>query len=122
MAEDEPGIDVTQRYCMRMRMRKLLLQTVNLAEFPPAGMHVAGMPIVMFEGILTNIDRRIQLYAVTPNNTYNVRAPTSLDAENLFCHFRDLDPKSTGVLMVDDIPSALETASYVMQMKLNPER
>ena len=103
-------------------MRKLLLQTVNLAEFPPAGMHVAGMPVVMFEGILTNIDRRIQLYAVTPNNTYNVQAPTSLDAENLFCHFRDLDPKLTGVLMADDIPSALETASYVMQMKLNLER
>lgn len=122
MAEYEPGIDVNERHAMRMRLRHLLLQSINLSEFPPPGSYVAGMPVVMFEVILTNIDRRTQLYAVTPKNMYNVRTPTSLDAENLFSQFRDIDPKSTGVLMTDDIPCAIETASYVLHKRLRPER
>jgi hypothetical protein len=122
MAEDEPGLDVMERHQYRIAMRNMLLGSTKLAEFPPPGLHVAGMPIVMFEGILSNIDRRIQLYSLIPGNSYNVRAPNTLDAENLFSEFRDVDPKSTGCLMADDIPIALETASYIMQTKLNPDR
>ena len=121
-AEDEPGLDVKERQEARMAMRNMLLNSVNLAEFPPPGSHVAGFPVVMFEGILTNIDRRIQLYALTPRNCYNVRAPNTLDIENLFSEFQELDPKSSGALMPDDIPTALETASYIMQQRLNPDR
>ena len=40
-------------------MRSMLLSSVNLSTFPPPGSHVAGMSLVMFEGLLTNIDRRI---------------------------------------------------------------
>ena len=43
----------------------MLLSSVNLSTFPPPGSHVAGMSLVMFEGLLTNIDRRIQLYVPT---------------------------------------------------------
>ena len=121
-AEDEPGLDVKERQVARIALRTMLLESVNLAEFPPPGNHVAGMPVVMFEGILTNIDRRIQLYALTPGNSYNVRAPNTLDIENLFSEFQELDPKSSGALMPDDIPTALETASYIMQQRLNPDR
>ena len=86
-AEDGAGISAIDRHTARMEMRKLLLSAVNLAKFPPPGSSVGGMTIVMFEGILTNIDRRTQLYALVPGETYNVRAPTSLDAENLFSEF-----------------------------------
>lgn len=120
-AEDEPGLTVACRHSFRMNMRNMLLGAACLADFPPPGSHVAGMPIVMFEGILTNIDR-YQLNAIVPGNSYNVRAPNSLAVENLFSGFQDLDPKSTGVLLADDIPHALETASYLIQTRLNPER
>lgn len=121
-AEDEPGLDVMTRHNYRIKMRELLLGLVNLASFPPPGSHILGMPIIMFEGILTNIDRRIQLYQLIPSNSYNVRAPNTLDAENLFSEFKDIDPKSCGALMADDIPLAMESACYVMQMRLNPNR
>ena len=74
----------------------------------------------MFEGILTNIDRRMQLHALVPNHAYNVRAPNTLDAENLFSEFQELDPKSSGALIADDIPIAMETASFILQMRLDP--
>ena len=121
-AEDEPGISARDRHKARMEMREMVLSAINLAKFPPPGLTIGGMTTVMFEGILTNIDRRTQLYALVPDNAYNVRAPTSLDAENLFSEFQELDPKSSGTLMADDIPAALETASYIMQMRLNPDR
>lgn len=56
--------------------------------------HISGIPYVMFEGILTNIDRRYQLHALVPANAYNVRAPNILAVENLFRGFHDPDPKS----------------------------
>ncbi|KAH3750485.1 hypothetical protein DPMN_185008 [Dreissena polymorpha] len=39
-----------------------------------------------------------------------------------FGEFQDLDPKSTGVLMAGDIQHAIETASYLIQTRLNPDR
>jgi hypothetical protein len=46
------------------------------------------------------IDRRIQLFSFVRNQAYNVRALNfgSLEAENLFDEFQDLDPKGVGVL------------------------
>ena len=102
-AEDTPGLPATERHWARMDMSNMLLDSVNLATFPPPGSHIGGMPIIMFEGILTNIDRRIQLHALVPNHAYNVRAPNTLDAENLFSEFQELDPKSSGALIADDI-------------------
>ena len=121
-AEDEAGLSQETRLKYRMNMRDLLLTSVNLADFPPPGTYVAGMTSVMFEGILTNIDRRFQLHALIPGNTYNVRAPNTLVVENLFSSFQELDPKSTGVLLPDDIPHAIETASFLIQTRLDPDR
>ena len=121
-AEDEPGLSAVERHKAQTDLRHLLLDSVKLAQFPPPGSYVAGMPIIMFEGLLTNIDRRIQLHTLVPGRSYNVRAPNSLDAENFFSEFQDLDPKSSGALLADDIPSAIETASYLMQMRLDPDR
>ena len=82
MCEDEPGISAEERFKIRLRMRLRLLDTCmcNFAEFPPPGAHINGMSTVMFEGYLTNIDRRIQLHSLVQGNAYNVRSPTSLDS------------------------------------------
>ena len=121
-AEDEAGLDIDTRHKYRMNIRNLLLNWANLADFPPPGSHIAGIPIAMFEGIPTNIDRRLQLHALVPGNAYNVRAPNTLVVENLFGGFQDLDPMSTGVLLPDDKPHAIETSSYLIKTRLNPKR
>jgi hypothetical protein len=46
----------------------------------------------------------------------------SLDVENLFGTFQDLDPRGTGVLTPSDIPTALSVAIDLLDAKLNPNR
>ena len=53
---DTAGLSPEIRQSYRMNMRNLLIGSVNLANFPPPGSFVAGMSVVMFEGILTNIE------------------------------------------------------------------
>ena len=121
-AEDAPGISAELRFNRRLRLRKLLLDAIDLGQFPPPGAYVSGMPITMFEGLMTNIDRRIQLHGIVKGGSYNVRAPTSLDSENFFGGFQDLDPKGSGVLHPDDIPKAMETASFLFNSRLDTSR
>lgn len=121
-AEDEPSLSAEERYKRRLKLREFVLKDVSFTSFPPPGSHINGIPYVMFEGLLTNIDRRIQLYAIVKKGTYNVRAPTSLDSENFFGEFQSLDPKGTGVLFPDDVPKAMETAAYILNARVDPNR
>ena len=73
----------------------------------------------MFEGLMTNIDRRIQLFSFVRNQAYNVRALGSLEAENLFGEFQDIDPKGVGVLRPDDIPIAMSTACELLSVRMD---
>jgi hypothetical protein len=75
---------------------------------------------VLYEGLLTNIERKIQLFPFTKQGSYNVRAIGSLDIENFFGTFQDLDPRGTGVLTPSDIPTALSVAIELLDAKLNP--
>jgi hypothetical protein len=72
----------------------------------------------MFEGLMTNIDRRNQLFSFVRNQAYNVRALGSLEAENLFGEFQDIDPKGVGVLRPDDIPIAMSTACELLSVRM----
>ena len=121
-AEDEPGLSAQERFERRLQLRRLLLDSVSLGDFPPPGNHICGMPVVMFEGFMTNIDRRIQLHALVKGGSYNVWCPNTLDSENFFGEFQSLDPKGSGVLSPDDIPQALEAGSYILHERLNPSR
>ena len=62
-AEDDPGISSTYRCELRLNLRKWLLSHVQFNQFPPSGSHIRGIPLVMFEGLMTSFERRIQLYA-----------------------------------------------------------
>lgn len=121
-AEDEPGLSATERCQRRLALRDWLLADVSFNAFPPYGSHILGVPNVMFQGLITNIDRRIQLFPYVKSGKYNVRALGSLEAENFFAEFQDLDPKGTGVIKAEEVPMALETACQLLKTRLSPER
>jgi hypothetical protein len=121
-AEDDPGISAIDRCTLRVDFRDWLLKDVSFETFPPQGSFINGIPMVLFEGLLTNIERKIQLFPFTKSGRYNVRAVGSLDVENFFGTFQDIDPKGTGVFRPDDIPSALAVAAELIDSKLDPHR
>ena len=57
-------------------------------HFPPVGSYVAWMPMAQFEGILCNVDRRLHLYAIVKESSYNQRSVTNLDSETFFSDFQ----------------------------------
>jgi hypothetical protein len=89
---------------------------------PPSGASVNDIPIILYEGLLTGIERRIQLFPFTKAGSYNVRCIGSLDIENVFGSFQDYDPWGTGVLRPDAIPTAMRVAAELIDARLNPER
>ena len=121
-AEDEPGIETEERCHRRLNFREWLLDGVNFGCFPPYGSHIRGIPNIMFQGFLTNIDRRIQIFPYVKSGMYNVRSLGSLEIENFFGEFQDLDPKVSGVIKAEEIPLALESASQLISTRLLPNR
>ena len=87
-AVDEGGLSINQRVLYMMKMRQKLLSYFRFGQFPPHSSSVADLPITQFEGILGNIDRRLQLYAITSKCAYNQRAVSTLDSENIFGAFQ----------------------------------
>lgn len=87
-AIDDAGVPVDNRIEWLLDMREKLLGLLKVGHFPPPGAFVCDMPIAQFEGFLTNIDRRLQLYCMVRNETYNQRAISSLDSETFFSGFQ----------------------------------
>ena len=121
-AEDEPGLSVFERCIRRLKLREWPCSNIHIGRFPPPGSHVNGIPVVMFEGLMTNIERRIQLFPFVKKGSYNVRALGSLEAENFFSGFQDLDPKGSGVLRPDDVSAAISTACELTEARFDPNR
>ena len=87
-ANDEAGVALEDRIQWMLDIRSYLLDFYHPGTFPPSGKYVAGLPIAQFEGIISNVDRRLQLYALTSKGCYNNRAVSSLDSETLFGSFQ----------------------------------
>ena len=121
-AEDDPGISALDRCRYRLAFRDWLLQVVRFHTFAPHGSYIRGTPIVLFEGLLTNIERKIQLFTFTKTGSYNFRADGSLDIENFFGTSQDIDLKGTGVIRPDDIPTTLSVAAELIDVKFDPNR
>ncbi|CAG2242669.1 unnamed protein product [Mytilus edulis] len=100
-AEDEPGIAALERCERRLNLRNWLMDKIDIGKFPPPGRHVKGIPI---------------------SGAYNVRALGSLESENFFGQFQDLDPKGSGVLRPDDVSTAISTACELTQARFDPNR
>ncbi|CAC5369864.1 unnamed protein product [Mytilus coruscus] len=116
-AIDFYGFSLDERLFYMMNIRSFLLRFLKAGHFPPHGASIA-----QFEGILTNVDRRLQLYTMTKRKTYNQRAISSLDSETFFSGFQDYDQKETGVLRADDISTALGAAVFLYKQRLDPKR
>lgn len=87
-AIDDAGVPVDNRIEWLLDMREKLLGLLKVGHFPPPGAFVCDMPIAQFEGFLTNIDCRLQLYCMVRNEKYNQRAISSLDSETFFSGFQ----------------------------------
>jgi hypothetical protein len=46
------------------------------------------MPMAQFEGILCNVDRRLELYTMVKESSYDQRSVTSLDSETFLSGFQ----------------------------------
>lgn len=71
-AEDETSIPAVGRCRRRMDLRQWLLKDYKIGTFPPPTRYVRGIPIITFEGLVTHIGRKIQLYSFVPKEMYNV--------------------------------------------------
>jgi hypothetical protein len=68
------------------------------------------------------VSGHIQLFSFVRNQAYNVRTLGSLEAENLFGEFQDLDPKGVGALRPDDIPIAISTACELLSVRIDAKK
>ena len=122
LSEDEPGLSAMERCLAKLDFRNWLLKGVRFDVFPPYGSYVRDIPMVLFEGLLIGIERKLQLYPFVKSGTYNIRSVGSLDIENFFSSFQDIDPRGAGVLSPDDIPAAISVAMELIDARLDPKR
>ncbi|CAG0898747.1 unnamed protein product [Cyprideis torosa] len=126
LAEDEPGIRMFQRTKQRLAMRDWLLscRKDNFASFPPRNAQWAttGLSKVLWEGMLTNMERSLQVLPFVAGNSINSRAMGTLETENFFSSIQDLDPLGTGVLTPKDIPTVMRTVQELDKFRLDPNK
>ncbi|XP_052107174.1 uncharacterized protein LOC127739443 [Mytilus californianus] len=123
-AEDKAGIQALERVNLRLNLLNWLkiIGQKQLEHFPPPGKYISDIPAVLWEGLIITIERKLQLYPFCSGGSYNSRATGTLEVENLFQSFQELDPAGKGVLKPDDVPAALGTAIEVDNYRLNPDR
>lgn len=73
-------------------------------------------------GILTNIDRRLQMYPFMSRGSFNPRAIGSQDIENYFGEFQNLDPQGKGILRPDDIQLTISVACELNAVRMDADR
>ena len=117
---DEPAIPVMDRLTGLLNLRSWLLELIKIGHFPPPGSHIKGFPSTLWEGYIVSIERMLVLWGMI--KSYNVRSVGTLDVENFFGSFQDIDPKGIGVLQPNDIPQAMATACDLIRMRFNPKR
>jgi hypothetical protein len=101
-------------------MRKSLLDGVNFTKFPPYGKYIEGIPAVTFEGMMLDIDTKIQLHLMT--DTYNIRGVGSLAAETTIGILQAMYPTIQVSIKARDVPSLISSVIEVMTCKCNPNR
>ena len=117
---DTPGIPATERVVKLIAMRQFLLKNVDFSQFPPAGRYINGIPTVTYEGLLIDIDTKLQMYNIT--DTFNIRSVGSLAAETTVGVLQDLYPTSQVSIKARDVPSLMRSVVDVMACKCNPQR
>lgn len=120
-AEDTHGIDCSRRTQLRLEMWTWLLGRYHPSHFPPPSSYVGGIPIVTFEALLTNVERKLQLYNFV--NCYNPRSVSTLDVENFFSALGDLAPGGRSLtIRPSDLPNVLQSACDLAVLHSNPRQ
>ena len=96
------------------------MEGVDFGIFPPVTRYFKGVPVVTYEGILLDIDSKLQLYGIS--GSYNVRSVGSLAAETTVGVLQSLNSTSQVSIKAVDVPKLMSTAVEVMTYKLNPDR
>ena len=120
-AEVAAGISADDRVQRRLDLRDWLLEGVDFGMFPPQSSYIRGIPVITYEALLIHLERKIQMYAFTPKG-YNVRAVGTLEVEQFFGTFRDIDPSGIGTPRPDDIPRMMTRAADITNCRMDPER
>ncbi|XP_070180630.1 uncharacterized protein [Littorina saxatilis] len=120
-ADDTRGIDCRRRTEFRLQMQEWLLARYQPSHFPPPSSYVGGIPVVTYEALLTNVERKLQLYNFV--TCYNPRSVSTLDVENFFSALGDLAPGGRSLtIRPSDLPSVLQTACDLAVLHSSPNR
>ena len=119
-ASDKSGMKATERIKHLINMRNFLLDGVSFGTFPPASRFQKGIPVITFEGMLMDIDSKLQMYGMT--GSYNIRTVGSLAAETTVGILQSLYPTNQVSIKARDVPSLISTVVEVMTCKINPNR
>ena len=76
-------------------MHKFLTTGICFDDYPMGSTHIKGIPIIMYEGLLQGISKRISLYNISQTGTYN-RAISILGIEIFFSTLSEVDFTMTG--------------------------
>ncbi|KAH3724878.1 hypothetical protein DPMN_050705 [Dreissena polymorpha] len=121
-SEDDPGISARNRIQIRLPLRRRLLRNLNLGQFPPPGMFVAGWPNQLLEAIISNIDAKTFLNDLCKKHSYNSRAFSRLVGETFFSELTLYDRRGQGTVTCDEFQSFIGTASEKLHMRLDKDR
>jgi hypothetical protein len=119
-ASDSPEMPAVDRIRHLLAFRRRLLDQVNFGQFPPLTRYIKGIPVVTYEGILLDIDTKIQLHGIC--GPYNIRSVGSLAAETAVGLLQTLNQSSQVSIKAVDVPNMMSSAVQLMTCKLNPER
>lgn len=119
-AIDMPGISAHDRVERLVKMRVWLLNKVRFDTFPPPGSHVKGFSLTWYEGMMHNIDTRLQLYGLLPGG-YCQRSIGTLAAESFFGDLTEMDQTKLGCPKAIHIPRLISTVTEINHYRHNPD-
>lgn len=121
-AIDAPGIPSAERIQRFLEMRDHLLNKPHRQRFdtfPPPGTHIKGFSLTWYEGMLHNIDTRLQLYGLLPG--YCQRSIGTLAAESFFGDLTEMDQTKLGCPKAIHIPRLISTVTEINHYRHNPD-
>ena len=121
-AIDQPGLRSVERIRKLLDFKKWLIGDISFNSFPPPGRHVKGIPFVMWEGFLQNVDTRVQLYSICNNKTYNHRSLGTLAVESFFSDLTDIEPTKMGCPKAIHIPRLMASVTELNHYRHDPNR
>ena len=119
-AEDEAAISAPDRIKRWLDLKEYLLEDVAFSVMPPLTQFVKGFSTIAFEGFLTGINTKLQLYALC--GSYCVRTASSLPAETCVGGIQDMNVNNTPSVKAKDVPRIMSSLAELMTYKCNPNR